>query len=148
MDLISAEGYKNVNSDFLTITKTSEIWVNMKDVGSGIGAKNITDLAVKKIYGICEIKNPTKEQVKEYKMTEREIYKKNTYLSEKEWNEKNNKETYVRNDVKATIIKRSRSEKTRGLRAIDGFRNKLTNLNFEIPKCLEFEVKSKTGNIL
>ena len=37
MYLISAEGYKNAKVDFSTITATttSEIWVNMKDVGSG-----------------------------------------------------------------------------------------------------------------
>ena len=28
----------------------------MKDVGSGIGVKNISDLVVKEIYGICETK--------------------------------------------------------------------------------------------
>ena len=39
--LISAKGYKNVNVDFLTIKTTSEIWVNMKDAGSGIGVQNI-----------------------------------------------------------------------------------------------------------
>ena len=39
MDLISAERYKNANVEFLTIKATSEIWVNMKDVGSGIGVK-------------------------------------------------------------------------------------------------------------
>ena len=88
MDLISAEGYKNVNADFLTIAKTSEIWVNMKDVGSGIGVKNISDLALKEIYGICETKNPSKEQVNEYKMTKREIYKKFANLSKQELNKK------------------------------------------------------------
>ena len=36
MYLISAEGYKNAKVDFLTITTTGEIWVNMKDVGSGM----------------------------------------------------------------------------------------------------------------
>ena len=41
MYLVSAEGYKNVNVDFLTIKTTSEIWVNMKDAGSGIGVQNI-----------------------------------------------------------------------------------------------------------
>ena len=41
MYLISADGYKNVNVEFLTIKTTSEIWVSMKDVGSGIGVKNI-----------------------------------------------------------------------------------------------------------
>ena len=84
MHLISAEGYDNANVDFLTIETTSEIWVGMKDVGSGMGVKKISDLILKEIYDICETKNPTKEQVKEYKMTEREIYKKFTNLSEKE----------------------------------------------------------------
>ena len=63
MYLISAERYKNANVEFLTIKTTSEIWVNMKDVGSGMGVKNISDLVLKEIYGICETKNPTKEQV-------------------------------------------------------------------------------------
>ena len=33
----------------------------MKDVGSGIGVKNISDLVLKETYGICERKNPTKK---------------------------------------------------------------------------------------
>ena len=61
--LISAEGYKNANVDFLTIKPTSEIWVSTKDVRSGMGAKDISDLVLKEIYGSCETKNPTKEQV-------------------------------------------------------------------------------------
>ena len=60
----------------MTIKKTSEIRVNLKDVGSGMGVKNICDLVLKEIYGICETKNPTKKQVNEYKMTKREIDKK------------------------------------------------------------------------
>ena len=60
---MSAEGYNNGKVDLLTITTTSEIWVNMKDVGSGMGVKNISDLVLKEIYGICETKNPTKERV-------------------------------------------------------------------------------------
>ena len=71
MYLISAEGYKNANVGFLTIKTTSEIWVNMKDVGSGMGVKNISDLVLKEIYGICETKNPSKEQFNEYKMTKK-----------------------------------------------------------------------------
>ena len=81
--LISAEGYKNVNVEFLTIKTTSEIWVNMKDVGSGMGVKNISGLVLKEIYGICETKNPTKKQFNEYKTTKRQIYEKFTNLSEK-----------------------------------------------------------------
>ena len=41
MYLISTEGYKNANVESLMIKTTSEIWVSMKDVGSGIGVKNI-----------------------------------------------------------------------------------------------------------
>ena len=41
MYLISAEGCKNANVKFLTIKTTIEIWVNIKDVGSGMGVKNI-----------------------------------------------------------------------------------------------------------
>ena len=35
----SAEGYKNANVELLTRKTTSEIWVSMKDVGSGIVVK-------------------------------------------------------------------------------------------------------------
>ena len=97
MYLISGEGYKNANAEFLTIKTTSEIRVSMKDVGSGMGVKNISDLFLKEIYGICETKNPAKEQVNECKMTEKKIYKKFDNLSEKELNTKNNKKTYVKN---------------------------------------------------
>ena len=75
MYLISAEGYENANVDFLTIKITIEIWVSMKDVGSGMGVKNISDLVLKEIYGICKTNNPTSKQVNEYKMTKREIHK-------------------------------------------------------------------------
>ena len=44
-----------------------------------------------------------------------------------------------------TVIKRCRREKTRGIRAIDGFRKKLMTPDSEIPKCPEFEAKSKIG---
>ena len=63
----------------------------MKDIGSGIGVKNISDLVLKEIYGICETKNPTKKQVNEYKMTKREIYKKFTNLSQEKLNTINKK---------------------------------------------------------
>ena len=66
---------------FLTIKTASEIWVNMKDVGSGMVVKNISDLVLKQIYGICETKKKKKKQVNEYKMKKRQIYKKFTNLS-------------------------------------------------------------------
>ena len=63
MYLIYVEGYKNANVDFLTIKTASEIWVNMNNVGSGMGVKNISDLVLKEIYGIWETKNPTKNKL-------------------------------------------------------------------------------------
>ena len=58
MYLISADGYKNANVDFLTITTTTrEIWVNVKDVGSGIGVKNISDLVSKEIWYVWNKKS-------------------------------------------------------------------------------------------
>ena len=132
MYLISAEGYENANVEFLTIKTTGrkEIWVSMKDVGSGIGVKNISDLVLKEIHGICETKNPSKEQVNEYKITKREIYKKFATLSQEELNTINNRKTYVRNDVMTTVIKQCIGEKTKGIRAIDGFRKKINDSGF------------------
>ena len=145
--LISAKGYKNVNVDFLTIKTTSEIRVSMKDIASGMDLKNISDLVLKEIYGICETKNASKEQINEYKMTKRDIYKTFTSLSKQELNTKKHKNPYVTNDVMTTIIKRCWEEKTRGIKAIDGFRKKIIIPDSETPKCPEFEVKSKIGKI-
>ena len=36
-----------------------------------MGVKSISDLFLKEIYGICETKNPSKEQFNEYKMTKK-----------------------------------------------------------------------------
>ena len=57
-------------------------------------------------------------------MTKKQIHKKSTNLSQEKLNAINNKKNYVKNDVMTTIIKRCRGEK-KGIRAIDGFRNKL-----------------------
>ena len=48
MYLISAEGYKNANVEFLRIKikTTSEIWVSMKDVVSGKKNKFIKSLLI------------------------------------------------------------------------------------------------------
>ena len=91
-------------------------------------------------------KNLTKEQIKKYKMTEREIFKKFDNLSEDELNRKSNKNVYIRNDVMTTVIKRCSSEK-KGERKIDGFRKKLMIPESETLESPEFEVKSKIGNI-
>ena len=71
MYLISAEGYKNAEVDAKTVRKTGKIWVSMKDVRSGMGVKNISDLVLKELRGVLKTQNPTKEQISEYKITER-----------------------------------------------------------------------------
>ena len=83
----------------------------MKDVGNGISVKNISDLVLKEIHGVRETKTPTKEQIKKYKMTEKEINEKFGNLSEDELNTKSNKIVYVRNDAMTTTIKRCRGKK-------------------------------------
>ena len=111
--LISAEGYINAGAHFLKVKKTGEIWPSMKDIGSGLGVKNISDLVLKKICGICGEKKLTKEKINNYKMTEKEIYQKFSNLSEDEWNTKGDKNVYVRNDTMTNIIKHCRAEKKR-----------------------------------
>ena len=43
MNLISIERYKNAGVNLLKIRKTVELWINMKNVGNGLGVKNISD---------------------------------------------------------------------------------------------------------
>ena len=74
MYLISAEGYKNAGVDLLIIKKTGEIWTKMKDIQNGLGVQNISDLVLKEIYSIYKTKSLTKEQIKRYKMTKREVF--------------------------------------------------------------------------
>ena len=81
------------------------------------------------------------------KWQKKQIYKNFTNLSQEKLNTID-KKTYVKNDVMTTTIKRCRGEKKRGIRAIDGFRNKLMIPDSEIPKCPEFEVKLKIRKIL
>ena len=89
----------------------------------------------------------TKEETKRYKMTERDIFKKYDNLSEDELNTKSNKNLFVKNIVMRNTIKHCRSEKKRGIRAIEGFRKQLMIPDHEISKFREHEVKSKIGNI-
>ena len=83
----------------------------MKDIQNGLGVQNISDLVLKEIYGIYKTKSLTKEQIKRYKMTKREIFEKFDNLSEDELNAKNNKEVYAKNDVMTAVIKWCRGEK-------------------------------------
>ena len=113
MSLISAEGYKNPGVFCLKIRKTDELWLSIKVVGVGLGVKNISDLVFKKIHGIFEKKELTKEESKCYKMIEREIFKNFDKLSEDELNTKSNKNVFVKNTIMTNIIKHCRGEKKR-----------------------------------
>ena len=46
-----------------------------KMIKVGMGVTNTSGLILKEIYGICETKNPTEEQVNEYKMTKEKFIK-------------------------------------------------------------------------
>ena len=63
MYLISAEEYKNAGVHILIIKTTGEIWASMKNVHNNLVVKNISDLILKEIYGIYEIKNLTKKEI-------------------------------------------------------------------------------------
>ena len=67
MYLISAEEYKNAGIHILIIRETGEIWASMKNVHNGLGVKNISDLILKEIYGLYEIRNLTKKQIENIK---------------------------------------------------------------------------------
>ena len=89
------------------------------------------------------LKNPTKEQLKKYKMTKREFFEQFDNLSEKELNKKSNKNVYVRNVFMTVIIKRCRGETKRGVGAIDGFGKNIMIPDSEIS---EFEVQNLKSN--
>ena len=84
MYLISAKGYTNAGVRLLIEKETGIIWASMENVQDGLGVQNISDLVWKEIYGIYKAKNLSKEQIKKYKMTEREIFEKYVNLSENE----------------------------------------------------------------
>ena len=62
MSLISAKGYENAGVGHLIIKKTGELWVSIKDVGDGLGVKNISDLVLKEIQGHYEKKKINKRR--------------------------------------------------------------------------------------
>ena len=111
MHLISAKAYENAEVDAKIVRKTGETWVSMEDIGSDMGAKNISDLVLEEISGILATKNPSKEQISKYKIIERNLYETFDNLSEEELNTKSNKTVYIKNDVMTNIIKHSRGKK-------------------------------------
>ena len=55
MDLISAKAYENAKVHTKQVKKNLQI--SIKDVGNGLGVKNISDLVLKEIQGHYEKKN-------------------------------------------------------------------------------------------
>ena len=88
-------------------------------------------------------KKLTKEEIKCFKMTEREIFENFDNLNEDQLNTKSNKNVYIKNNIMTNIIKYCKGEKKRGIRAIDKFRKKLMIAYFEISVSIEHVVKSK-----
>ena len=73
MNLISVERYENAKVICLK-NKKGDLWVIMKDVKDGLRVKNMSDLVLKDIYGAYGKKKLTKEEIKYYKMTEKEFF--------------------------------------------------------------------------
>ena len=85
----------------------------MENVQDGLGVKNMSDVWSNFKGNMWHLwnKNLWKEQIKLYKMTERQIFEKYNNLSADELNTKSNKDVYVENDVMTTVIKHCRGEK-------------------------------------
>ena len=83
----------------------------MKDVKEGLGVKNMSDLVLKEIYGVYKKKNLTKEEIKCYKMAEREFFRTYYGYDEDDLNTKSNKNVFVKNNIMTNIIKNCKGEK-------------------------------------
>ena len=59
----------------------SKIWLSMKNLHDVLDIKNMSDIVLKEIYGKYGRKNLTDNEIKKYKMTERDIFKKYDNLS-------------------------------------------------------------------
>ena len=53
----------------------------MNDVQKGLDIKNISNVVRKKIHGIFGTKNPTREQIRKYKRSEKELDKESDSCS-------------------------------------------------------------------
>ena len=109
----------------------------------------MSDLILKEIYCKYERKNLTDNEIKKYKMTEREVFQKYDNLSEHELNNQNDKEVSVRINVITSVTvnctgekKRAKKKKKKG-----EFKRKLGFTKFDIMVLSEYSIKSKIGKI-
>ena len=110
MALISIEGYENAKIICLK-NKNGDLWVIMKGVKDGLGVKSISDLNLKEIYGAYGKNKLTKEEIKYYKMTEREFLKTFYDYDEDSLNTKSNKTIFIKNTIMTNIIRNCKGEK-------------------------------------
>ena len=93
-------------------------------------------------------KNLKNNEIKKYKMTEREIFKKYDNLSENELNTKSNKDVYVRTDIIGSAIVHSTGEKGKKSKKNRWIQKKKSKIpESEILQCPEYTIKSKIGKI-
>ena len=98
----------------------------------GLGVKNMSGPVLKQIYSIYKTKNLTKEQIKKYKMTEREIFQKYGNLK-----------TFMLEMMSWLLLLNVSGAKKIGekKKKIDAFKKKLMIPESEISKWPEHEVK-------
>ena len=114
---ISVKKYTDAKFCTITVINRELFWMRMHDIQEGLGVKNMSDLVRKEIHGIFETKNRTKDQIRKYKIREKELDDNfnATFM-------------YFRRDLMSRIIKNFRGEKRRGekkKKKIDHFRCKL-----------------------
>ena len=110
----------------------------------------MSDLILKEIYFKYERKNLTDNEIKKYKMTEREVFQKYDNLSEHELNNQNDKEVSVRINVITSVTVNCTGEKKRAKKKKKKkgeIKIKLGFTKFDIMVLSEYSIKSKIGKI-
>ena len=111
----------------------------MKNEEDGLGVQNILDLVLKETYSIYKTKNLTREQIKKYKMNEREIFEKYDNLSENETQKITKK--FMPKMMLWVLLLNGAEMKKRNERKIDRFRKKLMIPDSEISECPEHKLR-------
>ena len=111
----------------------------MKNKEDGLGVQNILDLVLKEIYSIYKTKNLMREQIKKYKMNEREIFEKYDNLSEHETQKITKK--FMPKMMLWVLLLNGAEMKKRNERKIDRFRKKLMIPDSEISECPEHKLR-------
>ena len=102
MTVIAVQKYTDAKVHIITVGNRELFWAKMIDVQNGLGIKNISDLMRKSIQGIYKTRNPTEEQTRKYKCSQKEISKEPTDDS---------KFKYAHSDLMEKIIKNCRGVK-------------------------------------